>query len=137
MDASHFFYFPPLLVAQMTCDKNNFVRKNDECIECEGGGSMLMAMYPVISVSFIAFLSVLACMWRTKKNNQKRQQQEAQGNHVRSAHGDALDHAKSAHHQDHMGRRAGAASRSIKSIKLKRAKGISTKQKVAQDILNK
>ena len=136
----------PLLVAQMTCDKNNYVRRNDECIECEGGGSMLMAMYPVISVSFVAFLSVLACMWTTKKDemedlaedqadNEKRQQQEAQGNHVRSAHGDtALDHAKSAHHHDHMARRAAAASRSVKSIK--RAKGMSTKQKVARDILN-
>ena len=145
-DASHFFSFPPLLVAQMTCDKNNYVRRNDECIECEGGGSMLVAMYPMITISFVAFLSVLACMWTTKKDemedlaedeadNKKREQQEAPGNHVQTAHRDtALDHAKSAHHHDHMARRAAAASRSVKSIK--RARGMSTKQKVARDILN-
>jgi hypothetical protein len=46
----------------------------------------------------------------------------------------ALDHSKSAHHHDHMARRAAKMSRSLKSAK--RAKGMATKQKVVRDVMN-
>ena len=130
----------------MTCEKHNYVRSNGLCIECDGGGSMLMAMYPVIVVSFIAFLSVVTCMWITEKDEEAdlaEDEKEKEGDE-KEKEGDtktlakhketALDNAKSAHHHDHMSRRAASMSRSIKGAK--RARGMTTKQKAFQDITN-
>ena len=136
----------------MTC-KHNYVRSNGLCIACDGGGSMLMAMYPVIVVSFIAFLSVVMCMWITEKDeeadlaedeadlaedeaDETTLEKEEEGDTKTPAkHKEtALDNAKSAHHHDHMSRRAASTSRSIKGAK--RARGMTTKQKVFRDITN-
>ena len=123
----------------MTCEKHNYVRSNGLCIECDGGGSMLMAMYPVLVVSFITFLSVVTCMWITEKDEEAdlaEDEKEKEGDTKTPAkHTEtALDNAKSAHHHDHMSRRAASTSRSIKGAK--RAKGMATKQQVFQDITN-
>ena len=98
-----------------------------------------MAMYPVLVVSFITFLSVVTCMWITEKDEEAdlaEDEKEKEGDTKTPAkHTEtALDNAKSAHHHDHMSRRAASTSRSIKGAK--RAKGMATKQKVFQDITN-
>ena len=129
----------------MTC-KQNYVRSNGLCIECDGGGLMLMAMYPVIVVSFITFLSVVICMWIAEKDEEADlaedeadettpEKKEEGDTKTGTKHKDtALDNAKSAHHHDHMSRRAASMSRSIKGAK--RARGMTTKQKAFQDITN-
>ena len=77
-----------------------------------------MAMYPVLVVSFITFLSVVTCMWITEKDEEAdlaEDEKEKEGDTKTLAkHKEtARDNAKSAHHQDHMSRRAASTSRSL------------------------
>ena len=176
----------------MTCEKSNYVRSGGLCIECDGGSSMLVAIYPTLGVAAVVFLAVFVCMWRVEqdeledlmeaeaeaeagedaeaedKDTKEKKDQATELNFRqkpvmedgikkeelrnwetpplvksgrtkpalgrKSTHVTALDHAKSAHHHDHMARRAAKMSRSLKSAK--RAKGMATKQKVVRDIMN-
>ena len=111
---------------------------------------MMSAMYPTIIVSAVVFLVVFTCMWKTGKDEQadlaedeaeeNTQQEEetatrAAENPALSRHTTDLDHAKSAHHHDHMARRAAEISRSTNSVK--RAQGMATKQQVMKDLMNR
>ena len=112
---------------------------------------MMSAMYPTIVVSAVVFLVVFTCMWKTEKDEQDdlaedkaeedTQQEEetatraAENPALLSRHTTALDHAKSAHHHDHMARRAAEISRSTNSVK--RAQGMATKQQVMKDLMNR
>jgi hypothetical protein len=171
----------------MTCEQSNYVRSGGLCIECDGGSSMLVAIYPTLGVAAVTFLAVFICMWRveqdeledlmedaeaeaeleseenkdTNPGNEKKEKKDeatelnfgpkpatnwgtsssvAKPGRTKPALGrkknktTALDHSKSAHHHDHMARRAAKMSRSLKSAK--RAKGMATKQKVVRDVMN-
>jgi hypothetical protein len=174
----------------MTCEKSNYVRSGGLCIECDGGSSMLVAIYPTLGVAAVTFLAVFVCMWRVEQDELEDLMEEAEAEAEAQAEAEdkdtnekkdtpselgfkkeepvmevgikkeavrnwetptavaksgrtkpalgrkrtALDRSKSAHHHDHMARRAAKMSRSIKSAK--RAKGMATKQKVVRDVMN-
>ena len=52
----------------MTCEKSNYVRSGGLCIECDGGSSMLVAIYPTLGVAAVVFLAVFVCMWRVEQD---------------------------------------------------------------------
>ena len=100
----------------------------------------MSAMFPAIIVSAVVFLLVFTCMWRTEKDEQEDLAEDEAEEKVKQEEDIAvkksplsrrttdLDHAKSAHHHDHMARRAAEISRSTNSVK--RAQGMATKQQV-------
>ena len=78
-------------------------------------------------------------MWITEKDEEAdlaedEKEKEGETKTLAKHKETALDNAKSAHHHDHVSRRAASTSRSIKGAK--RAKSMTTKQKVLRDLTN-